>query len=170
MNMPPLKLLMTLRHAEALPSDSGGDAARRLSEKGLQDAATLGVLMREKSWRPQHVYCSTATRTRQTLEQLAAALGPLPTDFQERIYSGGLPGMMDLIRATPADIHRLLVVGHNPGIHALAMTLAADGDAPHVNRMIMGYPPGSLAVLECPVQDWRMLTPRENSLVDFVTA
>ena len=170
MSMPPLKLLMILRHAEALPSDSGGDAARKLSGKGLQDAAALGLLMREKKWLPQHVYCSTTIRTRQTLEQVSAGLGALPTDFEERIYSGGLPDMMDLIRATPPDIHRLLIVGHNPGIHALSVSLAAEGASPLLNQMTMGYAPGSLSVLECPLHDWRMLAPHQNSLVDFVTA
>ena len=57
--------------------------------------------------------------------------------------------MFDLAQATGEAV--VLLVAHNPGLQALAVTMAA-GDA----RLARGFPPGALAVLERENGRWRL--------------
>jgi 8-oxo-dGTP pyrophosphatase MutT (NUDIX family)/phosphohistidine phosphatase SixA len=67
--------IIALRHAKATaPHDwSGPDATRPLSERGVAQAAALVPTVR--SWRPERIFTSTATRCVTTVAPLSAATG-----------------------------------------------------------------------------------------------
>ena len=74
-----MKRLFLLRHTKAEREVPGiDDEARALAPRGRQDAARIGRFLREEAYVADLVLCSTAAKTRQTLELLLPELGVRP--------------------------------------------------------------------------------------------
>ena len=160
--------LLLLRHAKALPAAPGSpdewDHARPLAERGMIEAAALGVLLRQRGLQPQHALVSTATRARQTFTQLhlelpAAAASVL---YSDQIYLADPASLLEALRDTPAETASVLLVGHNPGLHALAYRLS--GEASALQR---GFSTCMLALFDIDAT-WPELQARHASLVDVL--
>jgi phosphohistidine phosphatase len=67
------------------------------------------------------------------------------------------------------DPHQLMVVGHNPGLHELALALAGSGDAAGRKALVDNLPTSGLAVFEFAGHDWTEVAFRRGRLVLFVT-
>ncbi|MEV6649488.1 histidine phosphatase family protein [Streptomyces sp. NPDC051219] len=137
-----------LRHAKAdWPQVS--DHERPLAERGRKDAPAAGLRLAETGINFDLALCSTAARTRETWKLAVQALPHRPkTVYEERLYEASLGELIALLNETPDEVNDLLVIGHNPGMHALADALAgrAEGDA--LTRMNQGgFPTSALAVV-----------------------
>ncbi len=135
--------LLLLRHAKAEPGEAD-DHGRDLDARGCRDAATLGRKMRSLRLVPQHVLLSTALRTRRTVA-LLGAFDPAPSLRElDALYLAEPDALLSALRAVPDGIGTLLLVGHNPGLHALALHLAG----PHAPQPLRdGLPTCTLACL-----------------------
>ena len=77
------RTLLLLRHAKSgYPADVG-DHERPLAQRGIREAALAGDWLRVHAPAVDAVLCSTATRTRQTLERTGI---DAPVCFADRIY------------------------------------------------------------------------------------
>ena len=141
--------LFLLRHAKAEHSGSVSDHNRALTDKGRFDAAEIGKAMRLAGLAPEVVLVSTALRTQQTLEALEHAgvwdewpnIEPLP-----QLYMATPPQMLSALRDLPETVRSVLVVGHNPGVHSLALQLAGEQPpAADYARLQNGYPTSTLS-------------------------
>lgn len=163
-----MKRLYLLRHAQALSSSDSGDKGRKLSPQGAEDAKTLGRLMARKNWKPALVLCSPAIRTRQTWEYAAESLGDIALRIPENFYNAGYTGFVEALEDVPDTIPSLLIVAHNPGIHDFAARLSSeDSPSSPLGRLIQGFKPGAIAVLDCPIASWLDLADEVNTLIDF---
>ena len=81
------------------------------------------------------------------------------------------PGVMTpaVRSASAADAQRVMVVGHNPGMHELALALAGSGDAAGRKALAGNLPTSGLAVLDFAVDDWADVAFRRGRLVLFVS-
>lgn len=150
-----MKTLLLLRHAQALPAESGGDIERKLSPKGLSDALALGQTIGKQGISPDQIYCSSAVRTRQTCEKLLEGLGAQPpTEYTKGIYSAGVGDLLHIIQNTDEKIGTMMLIGHNPTIYELAVKMAGHGADTALNHLSMGYPPASLSVIEIDADNW----------------
>ncbi len=115
--------LLLLRHAKAETSGTA-DPDRDLDARGCRDADALGHEMRRLGLVPQLVLSSSALRTCRTVERLGA-FDPAPAvQVTDSLYLAE-PGVLLLaLQAVAEKIRSLLLVGHNPGLHALALHLA----------------------------------------------
>ena len=180
----PARRLVLLRHAKSAWPDLP-DHDRPLAGRGCGDAPVIGRWLRETGCIPDLVWCSTAERATQTWQLAAAELGAdPPVSYEPRMYGATGGELAALIRQAPARANTLLLVGHNPGIQELAVTLsAADGDrdtdtaaddgaagaedAEALDRAARKFPTAALAVLEFG-GDWRELSAGSARLVSFV--
>lgn len=184
----PTRHLVLLRHAKSAWPDLP-DHDRPLAGRGRGDAPAIGRWLRETGCIPDLVWCSTAERATQTWQLAAAELGAdPPVSYEPRMYGATGGELAALIRQAPARTNTLLLVGHNPGIQELAVTLsAADGDtagdrdaraagdagavgaeaAEALDRAARKFPTAALAVLEFG-GDWPELSPGSARLVSFV--
>ncbi len=149
-------ILLLLRHAKAEPGGQGGDFERALTERGEADARRLGRHLRENGPLPQRALVSPARRTRQTFALVAAALGDAApaVDHDDALFEAAAGDLLAAVRDIEGA-ERLMVVGHNPAVAELAVSLAGDGDLVERRRLAERFPPGSMAVLEFPGEDWR---------------
>ncbi len=138
--------LLLLRHAKAVPGGTA-DPDRDLDPRGCRDAETLGHEMRHLGLVPQLVLLSSALRTRRTFERLGA-FDPAPAvQVTDSLYLAEPGALLSALQAVAAGIRSLLLVGHNPGLHALALRLAGT-QAPQALRD--GLPTCTLACFSVP--------------------
>jgi phosphohistidine phosphatase len=163
------RTLVLLRHAKSDWPENVADHERPLADRGRRDAPAMGRWLRETGYRPDHVKCSTALRTRQTWELVQDELDADPaTDFEPRLYGATVQDLLDVIGGAPADAGTLLVIGHNPGLEYLALTLSGDAPSEERDRMRSKFPTAAVAVFAWP-GGWDQVAGGAARLVRFVT-
>jgi phosphohistidine phosphatase len=160
--------VLLLRHAKSRWDEPGlADHDRGLAPRGEKAARRIGIALAERGWRPDLVLCSTARRTRDTWDLVEAALPPPAPELKllKSLYLATPSAMLTILRRQP-DGHRCVVlVGHNPGMHGLAVSLAGGSATPKLREK---YPTGALARLDFAVEAWRDLAPGAGHLVEYV--
>jgi phosphohistidine phosphatase len=138
-----VRLLFILRHAKSSWDDTGlPDYERPLAPRGEKAAVRIAEHMRSEGIAPELVLCSTALRARQTLAALLPALpGDVEVRLEDELYGAGLDGLLARLREVDDSVEAVLVIGHNPTLHALALALTGRGDA--LDR----FPTGALATV-----------------------
>ena len=137
---------------------------------GKSDVPVIGAYMAHHALIPDLVMVSTAERTRQTWERVAAALPTPPrVAYEDRLYNAGAEAIIALVKRTAPTVRTLLVVGHNPGLHDTARRLIASGDVETRERLNEGLPTSGLAVIDFAGKDWRKLHPHGGRLERFVS-
>jgi phosphohistidine phosphatase len=166
-----MRRLLLLRHSKADRAEPGArDIARALIERGRKDAAKIGSYMAGHALVPDRVLISTAARAQETWKYAAAAFRPEPAALQvERLYDATPHTILAVIKDIPPSAHTLLVVGHNPGLHALALMLVASGDIEARERLREKLPTSGLVIVEFPYDDWSKLHPQSGRLERFVS-
>lgn len=143
-----IRSLLLLRHATAEDFRHGfQERDRRLTDRGVAQAAGVGEWLRQQGIEVDHVLCSSAVRTRQTLDGLALAA---KAEFSDELYSGGAETIITAVRELDDSIGTGLVVGHSPAIPSAVRELAdpAGSDPAAMITLDRRYPPASLALLE----------------------
>ena len=100
---------------------------------------------------PDYALVSAATRTRQTLDVLAATAAgwSMEPTYDAGLYAAGPETMLDLVREAPDSATTVLVIGHNPTMAYLAQMLDdGDGDEAAETAMTQGFPTSAIAILE----------------------
>ncbi len=143
------------------------DVDRPLAPRGARAAARMRDHIDAEGMRPELVLCSSALRTRETLARILPGLGPeLTVRIESSIYSFEADELLDRLRAIPADIGSVMLVGHNPAMQELASLLAADGD--RLDELRKGFPTAALAELDLSISSWADLASGSGRLVRFV--
>lgn len=167
-----MKKLILFRHTKAVPDDvMADDHARPLSARGREAAELMGVFMGEKGIVAARALCSTAQRTRETLELAAGAWQGtiVDTEYLKDLYLAPPLKILALVHAQPEDIGSLMVVGHNPGLHMLAVELAASGRDNLLAKLNEHFPTGALTEITFNVESWGELLPRTGHVTHFAT-
>jgi phosphohistidine phosphatase len=166
-----MRRLLLFRHAKAEQAEAGAtDRDRPLAERGRKDASRIGAYLAGHALSPARVVVSPAVRTQETWKYAAAALRPPPAaQTVERLYDATPHAIFEVVKATPAKAGSLLVIGHNPGMHELALMLIASGDVETRERLREKLPTCGLAVIDFAIDDWGLLHPRSGRLERFVT-
>jgi phosphohistidine phosphatase len=167
-----MRQLLLLRHAKSSWDDPAlSDHARPLNARGRRAAAAMAQAMRELGLAPDIVLVSSARRTLQTLEALTPFEDAALIEPMDALYLAPWRRLLEAIQDVPETARSLLLIGHNPGLHELALALAgADGIArggPSLQRLAEGYPTGALAEFTI-ASPWHLLEPGGGRLVRFI--
>jgi len=170
-----MRRLMLLRHAKTEnDAPSGRDLDRRLDNRGRQDAADIGGWIGRHPPFPDSVLVSHAIRAHQTWEiawEAMKDLAPEPqVELVPELYGADPAQLLQIIRAaSEADPRRLMLVGHNPGMHELALVLAGSGDAAGRKALADNLPTSGLAIFDFAIDDWSDVAFRRGRLELFVS-
>ena len=157
-----MKTLLLLRHAKSSWANPKiEDFDRPLNKRGKRAAADIGAWLRAEGWTPDEILCSAARRTRETCERMKTDCAPT---LLEDIYEAP-PGQL-LAAVQGARGETVMMVGHNPGIGALAQYLARE--TPQHPRF-GDYPTGALTILRFDLEDWADIQPGSGDVVTFLT-
>jgi phosphohistidine phosphatase len=170
-----MRRLLLLRHAKTEhDAPSGRDQDRRLDNRGRSDAAEIGGWIGRHPPFPDLVLVSHAIRAHQTWEiawEAMKDLAPEPVvELMPELYGAEPSELLRIIRtASAADPRRLLLVGHNPGLHELALALAGSGDAAGRAALADNLPTSGLVIFDFTIDDWADVAFRRGRLAHFVS-
>ncbi len=170
-----MRRLMLLRHAKTEnDAPSGKDQDRRLDDRGRLDAAEIGRWMAGHPPFPDSVLVSTAVRSQQTWDIVWDAMSraaPQPkVELLAELYAADPSLLLQVVHSAAAeDPQRLLLVGHNPGLHELAFVLTGSGNAAARAVLADNLPTSGLIVLDFDIDDWRDVAFRGGRLELFVS-
>ena len=171
-NGDPLKRLFLLRHAKAQPADGGTeDFDRTLMLSGMQDGAVMARYLRKNDYTVEKIFCSSSARTTQTAELVLHEL-VADIEYREALYLAEPAKIVAAVRAAPASVSSLMVVGHNPGLEEATAVLAREPvrrkERSRYEQLEEKFPTCALAILDFDIGRWRDVTKVTGKLVDFL--
>jgi phosphohistidine phosphatase len=142
-----MPVLILVRHAKAVDRmDAEDDFARGLTPRGREDAGRAGEALKAAGIAPALALVSPAQRTKQTWSILSAAVGEIPVESPMALYHASQDFLERAAIEAFASSDTVVIVGHNPGIGALAHDLAWKAGA---NAALPeGYPTSAATVFE----------------------
>lgn len=143
-----MRRLVLLRHASAHDGVGKPDFDRELTERGRDEARTMGRWLLLNALQPDRVVCSPAPRALETA-LLACAVVAIERDelvTDPALYDCTPTTLLRRIARLPGRC--VLVVGHNPGFEQVALHLTGDEDLARV-----GLPPAGAVAMDLP-DDW----------------
>jgi phosphohistidine phosphatase len=143
------KQLYVLRHAKSSWEEPElHDHDRSLAPRGRNAVKALAGYVRQKGIKPALVVCSSARRTRETLDGVDPGGEQL---IEPQLYSASAEELLARLRQVPDETESVMVVGHNPALQILVLRLADTGDAPAEDSDLEAirhkFPTGGLATL-----------------------
>ncbi len=139
------------------------DHERPLNERGRAAATRMGNWIKGRRHVPSQILSSDAKRAGETAELLTEAMDGPEVDLSPALYHASPEQMLAQIqKCKPGD---LMIVGHNPGIAALAEMIV--DVAPTHDRFSI-YPTTATLITEVPVTDWSELSLDTARVVQFI--
>lgn len=164
-----MKTLYLLRHAKAMmPEEKQSDAQRPLAVRGHEDAQKLGAWMFEHEKGLEHIYSSDAVRTRETHENLAKTL-LVSTTFDEQLYLASHGELLHFVQQLPDTQNAVMLLGHNPGLHQLAVSLLSESASSIAPELAYNFPTCACVKLVLNQESWDAIQPGEAALEFYWT-
>jgi phosphohistidine phosphatase len=160
-----MRTLLVLRHGKAAQEEAGSDRDRPLTQRGKRSAEVVGHLLRDDDLVPDRVISSSAERARDTARRVAAAakFGGVIDELDE-LYLAEPDAYIIAVRRLAGDAERVLLVGHNPGLEALALILTGEPvSLPTAGLVVCALPIASFTELSLQVSGKlsRLVRPKE---------
>ena len=164
-----MKTLTLLRHAKSTWDDPvARDFDRPLNRRGRRAAQTIGREMRGQGLEFDQVIASPAVRVMETLDEVSHGYGrDLKPAFDKRVYLASVESLIDIIHEADGGTERLLIVGHNPGMEGLALSLSGEENSLRA-ELALKYPTATLAEIALPVEHWSDVREAVGTLVRFI--
>jgi len=162
--------LSLLRHAKSSwKNPTLPDRERPLAARGVTDAPMMGRAMTERGIDPELVLCSSARRTADTIALVLPELKVEPkVVYEDALYHASPAEMLQMLRDVQPGANRVLMVGHNPEIQALALDLIGAGPKHMRDRLKEKYPTGGLVVINFTAGLWSSVDVNSGSLNLFL--
>lgn len=164
--------LSLLRHAKSSWDDLDlDDFERPLAKRGVTAAPQMGQVLRELDLKPDLVLCSTSVRTRATLALVLLELGPPPPEvhYEDGLYLATPPKMLSYVRKVEDGTRHVMLVGHNPGTHSLALELTGMARREDMADLASKFPTAGLAIMTFEAERWRDVKSGTGHLKVFMT-
>ena len=171
-----MRQLLLLRHAKSSwDADELPDRDRPLNARGRRSTVAIRKVMRDLGLQPDIVLVSTARRTLETLDLLEPWDETPLVEPMDGLYLASAAQLLAILNNVAETARAVLLIGHNPGLHELALALAGTAVEDHeiahhepLRGLIHGFPTGALAEFVIPGA-WRELGPNKGRLARFLT-
>jgi phosphohistidine phosphatase len=164
-----LKTLHLLRHAKSSNKEGMEDRERPLNRRGREAARTLGDHLSAALGTVDLVLCSSALRTRQTLDLALAELAPRPRiALEDELYLASREKLMRRLRRLDERDANIILIAHNPGLHDLAIALADKHSANYQTLKSSKFPTGACASFRV-TGGWSALGLSRYELIGYFT-
>lgn len=164
-----MHMLHLLRHAKSSWKGDGEDRERPLNRRGREAARLVGKHLAAAIAAPDLVLSSSAARTRETLDLVLAGFTPRPRSaVEEELYLASGEKLLERLSRLAEEDAEVLLIGHNPGLHELAVTLAQP-DARQARAMAAGKFPTAARVSLRIATRWAEIGQSRHAVVDYVT-
>jgi phosphohistidine phosphatase len=167
-----LRQLLLMRHAKSSWDDPKlPDHARPLNARGRAAAARMRRAIRDLGLAPDLILVSSSRRTLQTLEALEPWDETPLIEPMDQLYLAEVPQLLGVLHGVAETVRSVLLLGHNPGLHALAVSLvgpdAMTTGGELTRRLAQGFPTGALAEFTT-ASSWHSLDEGKARLLRFL--
>ena len=164
-----MNMLWLLRHAKSSAKEGIEDHQRPVSGRGRDTARRVGKHLSATTGAFDLVLCSSARRTCETLDIVLTEFSQRPRCMiEDGLYLAGPERLVARLRRLEARDTNVLVIGHNPGLHQLALALA-DKNSPYFDELASGkFPTAACASFDVPA-NWSDLGHSRHRLIGYVT-
>lgn len=168
---PAMLTVSLLRHAKSSWDDPNvQDFDRPLADRGRKDAPRMAAWMARNGVAPQLILSSPSVRTRQTLDLVLPALKGKPAvAYEDDLYLASAGTLLKRIRKVEAGVTHVMLVGHDPGMHSLAMELSGSGNPEELQALAVKFPTAGLAVIAFEARTWTGVRASKGRLVTFMS-
>ncbi|MEM6491038.1 MAG: histidine phosphatase family protein [Pseudomonadota bacterium] len=166
-----MRTLYLFRHAKSDWDDpSLDDYDRPLAPRGRRAAPAMGRWMAAAGVAPDLVLCSTAARAQQTaLLAFEAAAWPPRVIYRPALYLTDSERILSIIQAEGGPTASIMVIGHNPGLHDLALRLSAGEESGARDQIADKFPTAALATIQFGAASWMAVGAQAGRLTQFQT-
>lgn len=154
--------LLIMRHAKSSWDDPAvHDHDRPLNQRGQHAAPRMGQRLHARGITPDLIISSTAHRAHATADLVADELGYARHTIRRepRIYEADLSTLLDIVQHLDPQYRAVLLVGHNPGSHALAECLS--------NQHLWHFPTAAVACISFDGIAWQAVECAAGTLQFF---
>jgi phosphohistidine phosphatase len=103
---------------------------------------------------------------------LSALRADPAVQYDRTLYLAEWPALLAALKSAEDAGTPLLMIGHNPGLEQLALSLAIQpqdaGEQARYENLARKFPTAALAVLDFDEPDWGAIKPGTGRLTDFV--
>jgi phosphohistidine phosphatase len=148
--------LLLLRHGKSDWGQNLDDFNRPLKERGIRGAQRIAVWLQQQDLLPDFIISSPAVRAIETAKTVCNTMGmdAKKISCEQLAYGASLANLLKVLKASPGQAARVMLVGHNPGLEELLVYLAKDKiPTPSDGNLL---PTATLARLVLP-DDWSKL-------------
>jgi phosphohistidine phosphatase len=168
-----VRQLLLMRHAKSSWDDPQlSDHDRPLNARGRAGAAAMRSSMAALGLAPDIVLVSPSRRTLQTLELLEPWDDTPLVEVIEALYLATRTQLLHALHGVAETARSVLILGHNPGLHELALHLVGPREMSLANeqtrRLQAGYPTGALAEFAIPGA-WQALDEGGGRLIRMIS-
>ncbi len=159
-----MKQLILIRHAKAVDGSLHlHDFDRVLSNRGEQEAATMGEKLAHKKLSIDAIISSPAARTKSTAEIIATALNfsLQNLQFQPLIYEASTRTLFQIACELENEWKTVILVGHNPAFYDLASNL--------LGKPLIDFPTCTVCGINFNIENWADLQINSGKLDFFET-
>jgi phosphohistidine phosphatase len=164
-----MRELHLLRHLKSSwKDDELDDHDRPLSKRGRAGGTAMAGYFATAKIAPDLVLCSSALRTRQTLDLVLHAIDPPRVMLERSLYEAGRSQLLQRLRQVEGEVGSVLLIGHNPGLQDLALWLADPAARDLRQRLDAKFPTGALVSYRIE-QGWSDLRAHSAAVIAYVT-
>jgi phosphohistidine phosphatase len=161
--------LHLLRHAKSSWDEGIEDAKRPLAKRGRQAARLIGETLPNAIGPLDLVLCSTAIRARETAELTLAGYKKAPRVlYEDALYLATPAVLIGRLRTIDEGCGTVMVVGHNPGLHELALALAAPAST-QAQALAEGKFPTGVRIGLAIEGSWTEIDRARHEIIAYVT-
>ena len=163
-----MKLLTLMRHAKSSWGQPGlSDFDRTLNSRGAEQMSLWSKFWRKEKQKPDLILCSSAARTRETLERMEESLGDADVRYMRGLYNGLMEDYLDALWAA-VDVRHIMVIGHNPTCDELARYLAKPSGQAFDKFMKHHFGTANACRFEVDVDSWKNLGQASCTIASFI--
>lgn len=159
-----MKTIHLIRHAKSSWDHPDlSDVDRPLNKRGARACRMMAKPIWESGCWFEHVFCSSARRTRMTMEGIAESLAGQKITWQveEALYTFDWGGQLTFIHQLDDSLDEVVLVGHNPATTDFCNLMTGEA--------IRNIPTCGYVQLRFKLDDWIDVAPCSGKLKTFLT-
>ena len=151
-----------------MPHGDGPDFERGLTSRGVRNCIQMAEGLHDSGVIPDCALVSSARRTQETWDAMRLRFPDTKVKITRNLYLAPSETILDALHKIEVPFQTVMVVGHNPAMHDLALKLVGFGDRYALARLREHLPTAALVVLDFDVEAWSDVTDRSGRLDRFL--
>lgn len=160
--------LYLMRHSTTEDPGNKDDFLRNLTLEGQENAKQAADFI--KNYQIDKMIVSFVKRAVQTSSFIEKELDDPVIEIVEQLYKSDEKTVIDMLEAEEDKYKHILVIGHNPIIYNVAMSIADPNSPEYETLLETGMPPARIIALDFgDIHSWKYLRKDKARIIDIFT-